>query len=129
MTARDALTSFSRRRRAEIRSRARRRSISIWRSPGPLVAAPPPAAPMPPASESRWVHSPRRRARLYCELGQLDLELALGGRGVVGEDVEDDRRAVDDRHAELLLERALLPRRELVVGGDEVRVGRLRAAP
>ena len=44
------------------------------------------------------------------ELGQLDLELALGRVGVDGEDVEDHRRAVDHRHAELLLEVALLAR-------------------
>src|SRR5207244_2691697 len=57
------------------------------------------------------------------ELRELDLELALGGVGVVGEDVEDDRRAVDDRHvAELLLEVALLTRAELVVAGHDVGV-------
>jgi hypothetical protein len=42
---------------------------------------------------------------------------------VAGEDVEDHRRAIDHRHAELLLEVALLARRELVVAGDEVGVG------
>ena len=60
------------------------------------------------------------RARLYSELGELDLELALGRVGVVGEDVEDDRRAVDHRHVERLLEVALLARLELVVAGHEV---------
>ena len=59
------------------------------------------------------------------ELGELDLELALGRVRVVGEDVEDDRRAVDDRHVERRLEVALLARRELVVGGDQVRAGAL----
>ena len=59
------------------------------------------------------------------ELRELDLELALGRVRVRREDVEDRRRAVDDRHRELLLEVALLARRELVVGGDEVRVGGL----
>jgi hypothetical protein len=45
---------------------------------------------------------------------------------VAGEDVEDDRGAVDDRDAvELGLEVALLARRELVVDGDDVRVGLL----
>jgi hypothetical protein len=33
------------------------------------------------------------------ELRELDLELALGRVGVVGEDVEDDRRAIDDGQA------------------------------
>ena len=41
-----------------MRSRASRRSVSIWDSPGPRV-------PMPPPSRSRWVHRPRMRARLY----------------------------------------------------------------
>ena len=50
---------WSRRRlSAAMRSRARRRSVSIWVSPGPRV-------PMPPPMRSRWVHSPRMRARLY----------------------------------------------------------------
>ena len=44
------------------------------------------------------------------QLRQLDLQLALSGVGVRGEDVEDDRRPVDHRHAERLLEVALLPR-------------------
>src|SRR3954470_24891036 len=57
------------------------------------------------------------------ELGELDLELALRALRVPGEDVEDDRGAVDDRHPELLLEVAPLARRELVVDRDEVRVG------
>ena len=63
------------------------------------------------------------------ELGQLHLELALGAVGVVGEDVEDHRRPVDHRHAETLLEVALLPRNELVVAGDEVRVRARRSRP
>src|SRR3712207_7023173 len=45
--------------------------------------------------------------------GQLDLKLALRRRGVPGEDVEDDRGAVDDRDLERLLEVALLPRAQL----------------
>ena len=56
------------------------------------------------------------------ELGELDLELALGRVGVVGEDVEDHRRAVDHRHAQRRLQVALLARGELVVAGDQVRV-------
>ena len=62
------------------------------------------------------------RARGCTELGDTDLELALGRVRVVGEDVEDDRRPVDDRDAERLLEVALLARQQLVVAGDQVRV-------
>ena len=42
---------------------------------------------------------------------------------MVGEDVEDDRRAVDHRDPDLLLEVPLLARQQLVVAGDQVRVG------
>ncbi len=56
------------------------------------------------------------------ELGQLDLGLALLGRGVLGEDVEDHRRAVDGGAAEQLLQVAALGRRELVVEHDGVGV-------
>src|SRR5207237_3209442 len=57
------------------------------------------------------------------ELRELDLELALGAHGMVGEDVEDHGSAVEHGHADLLLEVALLPRHELVVGHHEVGVG------
>ncbi len=56
------------------------------------------------------------------ELRQLDLQLALGGVRVPGEDVEDHRGAVQHGHPHLLLEVALLPRRELVVDHHQVRV-------
>ena len=59
------------------------------------------------------------------ELGQLDLELALGRVGVAGEDVEDQRGAVEDRQVELGFEVALLARRQLVVGHHDVGVRRL----
>ena len=61
------------------------------------------------------------------ELRQLDLELPLGRVGVVGEDVEDHRGAVDHRHAERLLQVALLAGHQLVVDGDQVGVGSARS--
>src|SRR5256714_15649145 len=58
-----------------------------------------------PAAESLEVGPQAAHAReVVLELRELDLELALGRVRVVGEDVEDDRRAVDHRHAGLLLE-------------------------
>ncbi len=72
---------------------------------------------------------PAHAREVVFELRQLDLKLALGRASVVGEDVEDDRRAVDHRHAELLLEVALLARQQLVVDGDQVGVGLLRGLP
>ena len=105
-----------------MRSRASRRSVSIWVSPGPLVPMPPSIA----RAEALEVRPQPAHAReVVLELRQLDLELALGRVRVVGEDVEDDRRAVDHRHVERLLEVALLARLELVVDGDQVGVGLL----
>ena len=76
---------------------------------------------MRPGAEALEVGPQAPHAReVVLELGELDLELALGRVGVVGEDVEDDRRAVDHRHVERRLQVALLARRELVVGGDQV---------
>ena len=53
---------------------------------------------------------------------QLDLGLALERVRVLGEDVEDHRRAVDRRAAEQLLEVELLCRRQFVVEHDGVGV-------
>ena len=86
--------------------------LGLARAPG-ADPAPEPLEVGPQAPHPRQV---------VLELGQLDLELALGRVGVVGEDVEDDRGAVDHRHAQRRLEVALLARRQLVVAGDEVGV-------
>jgi hypothetical protein len=59
------------------------------------------------------------------ELGQFDLEAALAGAGVLGEDVEDEGGAVEDFDVERLFEVALLGRGELVVEDDR-RVVELR---
>ena len=76
-----------------------------------------------PATEPLEVGPQAPHSReVVLELGQLHLELALGAVGVVGEDVEDHGRPVDHRHAQTLLEVALLARDELVVAHDEVRV-------
>ena len=65
-------------------------------------------------------HAPHPR-QVVLELRELDLELALGAARVLGEDVEDQLRAVDDTRLEEVLEPALLRRVELVV--DEQRLG------
>src|SRR5207302_10860963 len=72
---------------------------------------------------------PAHAGKVVLELGQLDLELALGRVGVVGEDVEDHRGAIDHGHAERLLEVALLTRAELVVARDDVCVRRGQLRP
>jgi hypothetical protein len=48
---------------------------------------------------------------------------------MVGEDVEDHRGAIDDRHVERCLQVALLARRQLVVAGDDVRARALDLGP
>ena len=58
---------------------------------------------------------PAHAREVVLELRQLDLELALGADGVLGEDVEDQLRAVDHARLQSVLELALLGRRELVV--------------
>ena len=60
------------------------------------------------------------------ELRELDLHHALLAVRVLGEDVEDQRDAVDDVAREQLLEVALLRGRELVVEDHEVDVERVR---
>ena len=82
------------------------------------------AALPPPCWDSGRAPAPQARQPV-AELGQLDLGLALLAVGVLGEDVEDHRGAVDGRAAEDLLEVALLRGRELVVEDDRVGVDRL----
>ena len=54
-------------------------------------------------------------------LRQLDLDPALMGASVLGEDVKDQGRAIDDATtAKLILERLLHPRRQLVVDHHDV---------
>jgi hypothetical protein len=59
-------------------------------------------------------HAPHA-GKVVLQLGELDLQLALGARGVLGEDVEDQLRAVDDAQLELVLEPALLAGVEVIV--------------
>ena len=63
------------------------------------------------------------------ELRELDLYRAFLARRVLGEDVEDERDAIDDVDREQLLEIALLGGRQLVVEDDDVDVERFRDGP
>jgi hypothetical protein len=65
---------------------------------------------------------PPHAGEVVLELGELDLELALGRVGVVGKDVEDHRSPVDHRHPQCRLQVALLARGKLVVAGHQVGV-------
>ncbi len=94
-----------------------RLELGLAGSPGPDAAAQPlEVLPLP--------DQPRQQIG---ELGQLDLELALHGPRALGEDVQDERGAVDDLEAEAAAEVALLDGREGVVGDHEV--GPLLAGP
>ena len=93
-----------------------RRSVSSWRLAGSAGAD--------AAAGAREVGpQPGQARQLVLELGQLDLEAALVGLGVLGEDVEDQPAAVEDLDLEQALERLLLVGRELVVGDEEREAG------
>ena len=74
------------------------------------------------AAGAREVGPQAGQARqLVLELGQLHLEAALVGLGVLGEDVQDQAAAVEDLDLEQLLQGALLIGRQLVVGHEQRR--------
>ena len=56
------------------------------------------------------------------ELGELDLELGLGGSGARGEDVKDELGTVNDLDAGELLEGSTLGGSEVAIGNDNVGV-------
>src|SRR5439155_16237142 len=63
---------------------------------------------------------PAHAGQVVFELSELDLELALGGDGVLGEDVQDQLRPVDDASLKRILETTLLRGLELVVDEQHV---------
>ena len=91
--------------------------LGLARAPGADAAVHAPGA---QALEVR--PQPAHAREVVLQLRELDLEVALRGLGVVGEDVEDHRGAVDHGRAERLLEVALLARQQLVVARHQVGV-------
>src|SRR5262250_3333811 len=85
------------RRSLAVRARIRRRSVSILVSPGP-------------------------REQVF-QLRQLDLGLAGLAPRVLGEDVEDERGAVDDLDLYHAFQAAELARGQLAVADDRVGTG------
>src|SRR5207248_5301663 len=71
-----------------------------------------------PLEVSPAAHQARRQ---MLELGQLDLELAFGAVGALGEDVENEAHAIDHATIERALEIALLRAGERVIEDHEIR--------
>ena len=67
--------------------------------------------------------------QVVLELRELDLELSLGARRMLGEDVEDQLRPVDDPGVQSILERPLLRRVELAVDEEHIRLGLSNTRP
>ena len=65
-------------------------------------------------------HAPHAR-EVVLELCELDLQLALGAAGVLGEDVEDQLGPVDDAGGQSVLEVPLLRRAQFVVDEQRIR--------
>ena len=61
--------------------------------------------------------------QVVLQLRQLDLQLSLGGDGMLREDVEDELGAVDDPQLELILEAPLLAGIQVVVDDDGLGLG------
>ena len=97
-----------------MRSRTRRRSISSLVSPGAAAAD----ATRQPGERIVALGQPGEHV---LELGQLDLKLAVGALGPLGEDVEDELGAVEDLEAGLLGDVPRLRRIEVAVEDQEVR--------
>ena len=90
------------------------------RSTSSLVSPLPNRAPTPPRCCDSLAVAPAESRQAVAQQRQLDLRLALERVGVLPEDVEDHRRAVDRGAAEQLLEVVLLGGRQLVVEHDGV---------
>src|SRR5207247_6914806 len=80
------------------------------------------AGPDPAAQALEVLPHPSHPRKVVLELGQLDLELALGALRMLGEDVEDELGAIDDAELQLVLEAALLARIEVVVHQQRFRI-------
>ena len=63
---------------------------------------------------------PNQAAGLVLQLRQFDLQLALGGRCALGENVQDQRRAVNHLHAQNLLQIARLNARQFLVKNAQI---------
>jgi hypothetical protein len=96
-----------------MRSPIKRRSASIWVSPGP------PRKPKPPRCRPRWVQDLTRPAALVLQVREFHLHRPFARAAPLAEDVEDEPGPVDDLAAPLALEVALLHRAERGVDHGE----------
>ncbi len=106
--------------------RIRRRSVSIFVSPGPRRPTPAARAATATAAAGlpgqRLAPAPQSRQEVL-QLRQLNLRLTLPALRVLGEYVEDQRRTVDDLDLDLLLQRPQLRGRQLAVADHGVGAG------
>ena len=100
--------------RCVTRSFARRRPISSFVSPGPRP-------PMPPVSRERLSSFCARRGIAYLSCASSTWSLPSAACGALGEDVEDELRAVDDLEVGVLGDRARLRGRQLAVEDEDAR--------
>src|SRR5262249_36456873 len=82
-----------------------------------------PARPEAAAEALEVLPHPAHPRQVVLELRELDLELALGARRMLREDVEDQLRPVDDTRFQRILERPLLCRLQLVVHDEHLGLG------
>jgi hypothetical protein len=64
---------------------------------------------------------PSHARKVVLELGELDLELPLGAERVLGKDVEDQLRSIDDPRLQRIFEPTLLGRRQFPVDEQRLR--------
>src|ERR1700759_5046973 len=121
--SRACFMSLISRRSLDIRSRMRRRSVSILVSPGPRVPTPPPLPPAPPPCRDIDSPQPRSLGSMYSICAKATCALPFPAGGLLLKDVENERGAVDDLDLDDLLQRVELTRRQFAVEDDGVGAG------
>ena len=97
-----------------MRSCTWRRSASNCDSPSP------PRMPMPPVCRDKWPQNRVRRGSKCCKLRQFDLHLAFARAGALRENIENQRRAVENFAVENFFQVAALRGRKFVVENHRV---------
>jgi hypothetical protein len=89
------------------------------------AGADPATASYPAAGLPRQRLTPATQSRQHVlELGKLDLRLALAAARMLGEDIQNQRGAIDDLYLHDVLELAQLTRAQLAIANHRVRASR-----